>query len=265
MKSRDASLLAQIEAEVVGDGPLAPTLRKCIVLGGQAGSAELRAWATRELKGYGADDDVPEYRTVGAPLLADAVTGNTIVTRQRIGRFSLPEFAQDDIEEKYTFAQGIGGLEALIDQSADKGYLDLSLPMAAELGRMMDHVSDNPYQQITGLYWTVSTASVRGIVDQVKTTLAELVAELRAGLPDEADVPTAAAADQAVHVAVHGDKARVTVASSSSSGGSTATTTLAPEEEQGWWTRSRRIGAAFAGLASVAGLGLAVSQWQDWL
>jgi hypothetical protein len=31
---------------------LADTLRRCVLLGGKARSAELRAWASRELTGY---------------------------------------------------------------------------------------------------------------------------------------------------------------------------------------------------------------------
>jgi len=73
--AKKRTLLEQIEQDVLTSQPLADTLRKCVVLGGKAGSVELREWATRELRGYDAKDDAPDYRTVGAPILADVVTG----------------------------------------------------------------------------------------------------------------------------------------------------------------------------------------------
>jgi hypothetical protein len=73
MRGRDRGLLTEIERGALDDNvPLATTLRKCVALGGQAGSIELRRWASRELNGYKAgDDDLPEWRIVGAVLHID--------------------------------------------------------------------------------------------------------------------------------------------------------------------------------------------------
>jgi hypothetical protein len=51
------SLLSELESDVVSDRPLADVLRKCIILGGRVDSVELRDWATKELRGYSADDE----------------------------------------------------------------------------------------------------------------------------------------------------------------------------------------------------------------
>ena len=106
------TLLEQIEHDVLTSQPLADTLRKCVVLGGKAGSVELREWATRELRGYDSKDDAPDYRTVGAPIFANAVTGNAIVKGQQIGVSSLPDIVQKEISNQYTLLEGIGALEA---------------------------------------------------------------------------------------------------------------------------------------------------------
>lgn len=59
----DKGLLAQDEDGALDSSTsLADTLRKCIALGGQAGSEELRDWARRELDGYKVEDELPEYR-----------------------------------------------------------------------------------------------------------------------------------------------------------------------------------------------------------
>jgi hypothetical protein len=105
---RDAGLLSDIEADVLSDRPLADALRKCVVLGGQAGSVELREWATKELRGYDEDDQMPAYRTVGALIYVNAITGPSVITGQMISSSSLPDFARDQIKESYTFPQGVG-------------------------------------------------------------------------------------------------------------------------------------------------------------
>lgn len=271
MRKRDASLLAQIENDVLSDRPLADTLRKCVVLGGQAGSRNLREWASRELKGYAADDEVPEYRTVGAPILADAALPfGGYVKKQRIGTMALPEFVRDHVDEMFTFRDGIGQLEALIRRSRDEeGVVHLSLPSAPELAQYMNQKIGDEFQAITALYWSVDVAALEGIVDQVRTTLAELVAEMRAGVPDDTEVPSGAVADQAVNVAVNGDRSTVTITAAQASGGSEATLTTRASEDgrsvPGWWTRSRIVGAGAAGLASILGLAFAVSQWRGWI
>ncbi len=101
------TLLKQIERDVLTSQPLADTLRKCVVLGGKAGSIELREWAIRELRGYDSKDDAPDYRTVGGPILADGLTGRMIVKGQQIGVSVLPDFVRT-IQEP-TAALGIGG------------------------------------------------------------------------------------------------------------------------------------------------------------
>ena len=266
MKKQHPGLLAEVEAEALSDGALASTLRKCIVLGGKAGSEDLRAWASRELKGYGEADEVPEYRTVGAAIHADAFTGGAIVKRQHIGAGMLPEFVRDDVDETLTFRQGVGQLEALIDQAAKNGYVDIAFPMVAEIGHLMDQASGNPAQRITALYWTVSEAALRGIVDHVRTALVELVAEMRAATPASAALPTGQAADQAVNIAVHGRRSKVEVnTAQSTAAGGDSTATVSPPDGPGWWTRQRIFGAGLAGLASIVGAALGIAQWQGWL
>lgn len=256
-------LLAEIEADVLSDRPLADALRKCVVLGGKAGSVELREWATRELRGYEGvpEDDLPPYRVVAAVILADAHTGSAIVRGQQIDATDLPDVAQEGgIGNEVALRGGVAELEALrATAERDGGGVKLSLPGALMLGKLMDHASGNRYQQITALYWSVSSASIAGVIDQVRTTLTELVAEMRAGTPGEA-TPTAELADQAVNIAVHGRGARITVTSAQASGGATASASPVPSRvENGFWTFWRKVGAVIVGVATVA------AAWFGWL
>jgi len=66
-----------------------------------------------------------------------------------------------------------------------------------------------PNSRVAEVYWSVSSASIRGILVRVRTALAELVAELIALTPQDQEVPGRAAADQAVQFVITGDRATI--------------------------------------------------------
>lgn len=72
---------------------LATVLRHCLALGGETGSTRLREWASRELKGYGAEDDLPPYRVTSAVLFLDGFTGAGQISRQMVSAALLPSEA----------------------------------------------------------------------------------------------------------------------------------------------------------------------------
>jgi hypothetical protein len=50
---------------------------------------------------------------------------------------------------------------------------------------MLNWQAQAPFQQIVEVYWSVTRSALRDLVDQVRTTLTALVAELLAALPDD--------------------------------------------------------------------------------
>src|SRR5204863_3164545 len=120
--------------------------------------------------------------------------------------------------EEFPLRQGVGELEALVkNKNPDKG-IHFSLPMAAEIAGLIDSQSGNPWQHINALYWSVLPAVIHGVLDNIRTTLAELVGTM----PRDQDVPTPDQAHQAVQVAVHGRRSQVTVTTSQASGDATS-------------------------------------------
>jgi hypothetical protein len=87
-----------------------------------------------------------------------------------------------------------------------------SLPGEADVAVMMDYRTGEPDQQILGVYWAIS---------------------------DDQEIPSAAAASQAVSVAIHGRRSNVTVtaAQAASDGRSTVSTpvTAGQETEPSFW------------------------------
>lgn len=226
-RGRRDSLLDEIERDLLDGKPTADLLRKCVVLGGRAGSTELRDWASRELKGYPDPDGLPDYRVVPAVILLNGVTMRAQINGQRIRPGALPDFTHEHIEERVHLQSGVGELEELVAHSGEA--IKVSLPMAADLAAYMNHESDDPTQQITELYWSVSRSAVAGVVDQIRSALAELIGEMRAALPAGQSEPDAQQAQQAVNIVMKGFS-RVNLNQVQSTGGDASVTQPAPEE-----------------------------------
>jgi hypothetical protein len=256
MTKRAHTLIAEIERDALDDNvPLSSVLRKCIALGGAVNSDQLREWAGNELRGYRGDTETPEYRIVVAPILVDAITGNAHVKRQRISPRQLPDVVQEkDISEDLPLRMSVGELEAAV-ANGDATYVDMSLPSGADIAAMMDYQSGEPFQKILGVYWSVSKTALSGVLDQVRTTLTELIAEIRVTVPDEKADPPSETVSNALSVALHGSpKARITLTTSQSHGASTIKNADAePDdgEEASFWARNKTA-AFIAGAVAVA-------------
>ena len=268
MSNRHEGLLAQIERDVLDSSrSLSDVLRMCIVLGGKSGSAQLRDWASRELNGYeeAPSDELPDYRIVAAPLQLDAMVGSNQITGQTISPGQLPSVAQDVIKEEVRLAGSVAELESMAKQASKSGVKLMPQGATALVG-IMNHQNDRPFQHITDLYWTVSHHAIAGVLDRIRAKLAALTAEMRAITPGDDDLPTAAAADQAVQVVVHGNERGVVNVNTASGSAANIThsETSSPDMESSFWSRWRIAGAAIVGLATIAGAIFAWAQLQGW-
>lgn len=253
MGSRERTLLDQIERDALDSSTgLADALRKCVALAGKADSDALLQWANRELRGYGPDDELPDYRIVIAPILLDGVNGNYRITGQRVGPSSLPSLVHGKINETLHLGQSIGQLEDLAAQAKAQGEaVKFSLPGGAELVRLMNHEADQRFQVIHNLYWSVDATTIASVGDNVRTTLVELVATLRRGMADADEVPSADLAEKAVGLAVYGDRSIVIVRNVGATSGANnsiqqETTPRVPRTRMG-----AKLVAVIAGLATV--------------
>ena len=267
MARRDQGLLGEIERDLLDDTkPLAATLRKCLLLGGQTRSVPLREWASRELNGYEGEDELPEYRRVQGAILVDAIVGNYHTKRQRISSSDLPDFAAEHISETVELRGGAGLLEALVSQgdASGEGAVKLSLPAGAELVAYMNQQNNEPFQQILEVYWGVSTVAIRGVLDQIRTSVVEIISELRAGMPDEGGTPSPELADQAVNVVLHGGKRhQVTVTTAKAEEGSSVSVSPANQGPESRWSKTSAIWTVLGVLVALVGVYLAYRQLKD--
>jgi hypothetical protein len=218
--------MAEIESGALeSDSDLPKLLRTCIALGGRIGTADLRDWASRDLKGYGPDDALPEYRRIPAPLMLDGFTGGGHVTGQMVAAHLLPDEARDILEDPVAMPQAISEIVDLV-ATASRGDGTIRLaPSGTAYVLPLISMRLAAGQQVERVYWAIEVSKLRGIVDKVRTILVELVAEMRAATPPGRDTPTPEGAQQAVVVAIYGgNRSRVVVNQTTASEGATVAT-----------------------------------------
>lgn len=261
---RKPSLLQQIEQDALDSkASLADALRKCVALGGHAGSVKLRDWASGELNGYGtAVKEIPEYRKIVAPIVIDGFSGNYHVTGQQISAVDLPDVAREaGISEELPLVPGVGELEEMVRTARAEGAaIRLGLPGGATLAKLMTAELQDQFRAVERVYWKVSPTAVSGVLDQIRTRLVALVAEVRAAGTDP-DAPSAAAVTNAVEVVVHGKARDININTAQVSGTGVAALETQPTERP-WWRRAKVVGSFIVGAATIAAAVIAWLQWR---
>ncbi len=249
------------------DPDLPALLRKCIALGGQSGSAALREWAVRELKGYQGEkgDVLPPYRIVTAALLVDGMTMTHRIERQQISPAILPPEARGRIKEEFEFWGPIAELSDMVKRATAKGEtaIRLGMPGGSALAALMTaHMQQSGQgRMVERIYHEVAVTSIIGVLDAVQTNLVELIAEIRAGLPAPGAVPDKETADRALGVVIYGNRNRVQVRSAVATGSSAAMLPASEPRKESWL---RRWMWWAVGLATIAGSAIALLAWHPW-
>jgi hypothetical protein len=164
--------------------------------------------------------ELPDYRKPPAVLQINGFNGAMQVTGQDISPRWLPAVARNAIREEVPLTSSVGEIEAMLQRAEadDDGCIKLSLPMGQDLVALMNSERQQPLARITAVYWSLSAPALAGVLDRIRTTLVELVAEMRAGMPESAETPSPEVADQAVNVVIHGRGHNVNVTTVAASG-----------------------------------------------
>jgi hypothetical protein len=140
-----ADLLVRLEQDVLDRTvPLADVLRSCLILAGQTRAAQVRDWATAELKGYRISA-VPDYRKVAAPILwAFDLPYRGLVTHV-VNVHSWPERLREHLSELVPLNQPVDELEALASRcEAQNKQLELGVFGGDQLTAMWNQ--NHPYE-----------------------------------------------------------------------------------------------------------------------
>jgi hypothetical protein len=233
------------------------------MLGGDTHSTALRTWALHELQGYeNSDVPIPDYRRIPAPLMMDYAAGMGVVTGHQVSYFELPDFAQDALGNELRLGTGVHQIESLIASHRDR-TVPLGPSMAADLAQLM---SQQLGRHITRLYWSVHVSALEGVLDQIRTRLVQLVAELLAAMPRGDPTP-----DQVDQVLQHipsinitaGDNSSINVAApiAIANRGGSASASVTAGAQRTIFHRSALLWTILTALASAT----AVAVWGLWL
>ena len=197
MQARDP--LGSIEDGLLTGEPLTDLLRKVVILGGRTGSAELRAWAKQELDGYG-DGEVPRYRVLPVGIAESFTAGPMHVQGHAISAVEVSAYTGLEITNELSLRQPVAELARLAEGED-------ALHLTPAWGRLYASKRDDDdyFRNTYGVFYVLSRASVAGVVDRVKTQLADFVAEVRSAsgsAPDEA--PSKEAVAHATTVVING-------------------------------------------------------------
>ena len=104
-----------------------------------------------------------------------------------------------------------------------------------------------------------SNKARRGVVDQVRTALIDLVAEITVHMPESVDTPSPEVATNAVNFLVTGERHKI-----SFSAPQAGTALAAPQPEDHSRRRLRTAAAIIIGIATIVGVFIALMETQGW-
>lgn len=262
----DEDLLAQIEHNILTDEPVSKTLRALLMLGGRLDSKNLATWAKRELNGYDgvADADIPEARTVGAPIFINAIVGYNQITGQGASAAAFPSPFGEALGDDVIFRQSVSEIEAMVATAhrAQSSYITLTIPNWEVIGRAID--KDRFGQHTTAIYRQISLSYLDAIVADVRNRAAELMGEFRRTAKGKShDLPRGRQADDIVSgVFVTGDNNSVVVATGKQKRvSSSAMAMTAPGDDagkRGWWDAWGKVAAIITVVGGVLTIAVVV-------
>jgi hypothetical protein len=173
------NILNDLRNEVTDESaPLAGLLRKCLFLGIETKSSDLRDWAKLELNGYEGITEIPSYRIFPTPpITASYMSFAGRVSGQKWSRHDLGK-AGEHIKPTFSFVNSIEEIEEL-----SKGGQASFIPPELMQARALFNADEENIHTIIDLHYTLAGSLMAGIVGQVRTRLVEIVAELSTEIP----------------------------------------------------------------------------------
>jgi AbiTii len=168
------SLVLQLEKDCMdATTTLLSVLRKALVVANKLNVAKFQNWIELELRGYDPDAQVPRYRVVKGELKAfNPLAGWIPIV------FADPEMTKHLSQCK--IHQAVGELEALLQSSGT--HSSIGLRLRPDVERLVMQSGGQNLQVVIH----VTTASMQGVLDQVRTAVLEWCLKLeQAGIQGE--------------------------------------------------------------------------------
>jgi hypothetical protein len=163
-------------------GEVTRLLRLCMVLGSRLQYAPLTEWATLELEGYPAAQTVPRYRSFVGRNRGHFM--GTFVGTFDIPLGVIPEHLRPQFEA-HEERSAIAEIAALV--GSGKGQMNPKIPWPVEFTmRFTRNVVNGSH--CTEAWTEISSASLAGVLDQVKTRVLNFALQIERELPASRDI-----------------------------------------------------------------------------
>lgn len=180
-------LLEAIQNDIIGTATLSDIFRKASVLGYRLKNEEFKSWVNFELDGYRAKDvEIPPYRKIAVPSLANYSNGFRFYENQLIARDVIPS----ELYELLGFvrlSQSIREIEALVEgMNRDHSKsLQMHWPQAA-VNLLSAKLSDD--YECSAAWKVISREHLIRVLDSIKNKLLAFTLELAELYPEAAQV-----------------------------------------------------------------------------
>lgn len=165
-----------------GTVSLKTSLTRALVIANDLDNDKMVAWITKELYGYGEEDDVPDYRLISGPIKLTYVSGNTQISGQTVSPSIIPE--KFDNWKEYKCKEGMGVIEEFLDND--------TCPILSMVSLLPFIKKTSPFMQFQDMWMELPSSCFKRIIDNISRELMELLLRLdkELGNLDELDVST---------------------------------------------------------------------------
>jgi len=152
-------------------------LSRLMLIASDIGDTELKNWATKELNGYGVDDECPPYRCiVSGNIVFSGIRGNAFGHHIKYTNAALsidvwPEDYRDIILRPAPIKDSVAQIAHIFESKAESLYLNITFFAQALYEK-------NPDLQCTEIRQYFSYVQYGGILNSLRTKLIEIFIEL---------------------------------------------------------------------------------------
>ena len=187
-KKQNMQLLSDIINELVdSQRSLVDPLLKTRVLASRIGNNDLKQWVSRELDGYGTDDNLPEYRVTGARVTMNYLNGPYQINNQPIPMGGMSEKAKR-LLDKTEFRQTIATLQSY--SIVEEGVLSMyvSAELVAYIQKFLKKNGQHPHLHILSVSKLVSSHGAVEVLAIVRNRLLDFMLKLEEEFGSQTDI-----------------------------------------------------------------------------
>lgn len=177
------SLLLDIQKSAIDEKKSVPELlRMCRVLAHELGNGDLAEWAQKELQGYAGMAELPAYRILWSGSAGDFTNGFSALKSRMLATSTFPEEFRK-LAEAARLYQPVSDLVEIANAMEKDD--NMRLCWAADYVHYLNTIKHWGDVECTRLYWSVSDAHIKGLLQAIRDTVLSYVLDIRSVTPSD--------------------------------------------------------------------------------